>query len=122
LRRELQRLLPRDALVNPRVEPDVRGACDVLLPAIPIADDEEIAGVGDEVPHPLEPLAPRPDALRSDDDLHAPVLADHQGALTLFDGVVEHTSSPEVRGAFFAGKHRAECARYRLRQTQFELA
>src|SRR5262249_6492870 len=117
-----QRLLSRDAFVNSRIEPDVRGTRDVLLPPIPIADDEEIAGVSDEVPHPLEALSPRPDALRPDDDFHAPVLADHQGALTLFDGVAEHVVTPEVWGALFAGKNWAECARHRLRQTQFEFA
>ena len=51
LGRELEGVLAGDLLVDPRVEPDLGRAGPVLLAAVAVADDEVLAGVGDEMQH-----------------------------------------------------------------------
>src|SRR5262249_52963212 len=90
---ELQRVLPGDFLMGPRIEPDVGRPGDVLLLAVAVAGDQELAGVRDEVTHGQKDVATVPDALGSDDDGHGAVGPAHENALPFFDDVKEHGGS-----------------------------
>src|SRR5262245_12628564 len=105
-RGHLQGVLARDAQVDAGVEPDLGRAGDVLLAAVAEPDDEELGRVGDEVLHRAERLPPPPHPLRADDDFHAAVHGDHQGALALFDDVVKHATVPDAAGGVEAGVSR----------------
>jgi hypothetical protein len=99
---KLQSVLPCDFLMRARIEPDVGRAGDVFLLAVAIADDEEFAGVRDEVTHRQKDVAAAPDALGPDDDGHGPVGPAHENALPFFDDVKEHGGTSERTGGIFA--------------------
>ena len=99
----LEGVLLGNLLVNARIEPDFGRSGQMIFPAVPVAHDEELAGMGHVVLHLREHLPSTPDPFGTRHDLNRAVGIPYQDTLTFFNDVEEHARFSQMVGAIEAG-------------------